>query len=302
MRENSAWSLLTLSVGFMLAILGLTDGWLWLQPFLLVAAAFCLFLSIVCFGWPLRNKDNRTRCVQFCKHPFKIAKMIEPSHIIILGLLIALAGAIWHWRREPPPEPRIAALQAQIESMKVELAGVHTFRQPTTRLAQVDANDIAQKPHPRSSYDIGKRQEAVDRISYFINQEIIPIRNEGAQLLLNWEKELKEMGPTKLADKLEDYSNRHIAIMKKYKEIFKDYDTMSGMLKLETDLGLIFTSQTEKFARTLRGMPSTVAPETLAMMKDSQMIKDLMYEYQILSGWVQKAKETLRQRREEWSQ
>jgi hypothetical protein len=38
------------------------------------------------------------------------------------------------------------------------------------------------------------------------------------------------------------------------------------------------------------------------MMKDSQMIKDLMYEYQILSGWVQKAKETLRQRREEWSQ
>lgn len=90
--------------------------------------------------------------------------------------------------------------------------------------------------------------------------------------------------------------------MKRYEDIFKDYDTISGMNKLQADLGFINTSQTQKFIQTLRKMPSNISPEIVEVMKDSQTIKDLLYEYQILSNWPQKAKEILRKQRDEWSQ
>ena len=38
MRENASWSLLSLSVGFVLAVLGLPERWEWLQPYLLATS------------------------------------------------------------------------------------------------------------------------------------------------------------------------------------------------------------------------------------------------------------------------
>jgi hypothetical protein len=44
--------------------------------------------------------ENRIKVGEAFKHPrIWIANTLEPSHIIVLGLAIALAGAIWSWQR-----------------------------------------------------------------------------------------------------------------------------------------------------------------------------------------------------------
>jgi hypothetical protein len=57
-------------------------------------------------------------------HPFKwITESVEPSHIIILGLVIAFGGVIWQQRRTPSPDPRrVAELQSQLATVQQQLA------------------------------------------------------------------------------------------------------------------------------------------------------------------------------------
>jgi len=53
MHANTCWGLLSLAVGFGLAILGLPPNYAWLQPYLVYAAGLCGVASIICFIWPL---------------------------------------------------------------------------------------------------------------------------------------------------------------------------------------------------------------------------------------------------------
>ena len=48
----------------------------------------------------------------------RITKLIEPAHVIILGLVIALGGVVWQLRSSPPPDPRVAELQAQVATLQ----------------------------------------------------------------------------------------------------------------------------------------------------------------------------------------
>lgn len=158
MRENASWSLLSLSVGFVLAMLGLPDRYEWVQPYLLAGAAACLVLSALCFAWPLRNKDARAKCVEVCNHPFRLAKLVEPVHIIILGLLIALSGAIWMWR----VTPSIAAMQAMIEKQGQEISDLKTTSPEVESLrTQLAAKEReAQLARTQASKDIQERTRA----------------------------------------------------------------------------------------------------------------------------------------------
>lgn len=98
MYANTCWGLLCLAVTFGLAVVGLPPQYEWLQPWFLDTAVACGVSSIVCFGWPLREKENRVRLRELCVHPYRVAKLIEPLHVIILGLVIALGGVVWQMR------------------------------------------------------------------------------------------------------------------------------------------------------------------------------------------------------------
>jgi hypothetical protein len=52
----------------------------------------------------------------------KLWAKVEPSHVIILGLAIALGGVVWQWRREAPIDPNIAKLQSQLEDAQKQIA------------------------------------------------------------------------------------------------------------------------------------------------------------------------------------
>ena len=57
-------------------------------------------LAVLC--WPLRRSEQRTLVWGKLQNPAKwIAELIEPIHIILLGLAIAFGGVIWQWRAAP---------------------------------------------------------------------------------------------------------------------------------------------------------------------------------------------------------
>jgi hypothetical protein len=121
MWGNTCWGLLGLAVAFGLA--GLTPEYEWLRPYFATVAAVSGVASVGCFCWPLRHHDNRVKLREACKHPFKwITESVEPSHIIILGLVIAFGGVIWQLRKTPSPDPRLAELQSQLATVQQQLA------------------------------------------------------------------------------------------------------------------------------------------------------------------------------------
>jgi hypothetical protein len=102
MYANTCWGLLGLSVTFGLAVLGLPTQYEWLSPWFLGAAVACGVGSLICFGWPLRQRENRAKVAIVLTHPARAVRLIEPSHVIILGLVIAAIGIVWQMRTAPP--------------------------------------------------------------------------------------------------------------------------------------------------------------------------------------------------------
>lgn len=99
MYANTCWGLLGLAVTFGLAVLGLPTQYEWLSPWFLGAAVVCGVGSIICFGWPLRERNNRDKIAALVVHPIRSLTLIEPQHLIILGLVVAAVGVIWQSRK-----------------------------------------------------------------------------------------------------------------------------------------------------------------------------------------------------------
>jgi hypothetical protein len=126
MWANSVWGLIGLSVAFGLAILALTPEEAWLRAWFSGTSIASAFGSIVVLCWPLHRQDNRVKLRDALNHPFRsIANSMEPTHLIVLGLAIALVGAVWLWRRAPPD---VAA---------------------TTQLGQIEQTAPASPPRPQ---------------------------------------------------------------------------------------------------------------------------------------------------------
>jgi hypothetical protein len=95
------------------------DGY-WTIIALIVAFAFLVLLL-----WDFKN-PVRAKCAQALgwgrPKIQRILARVEPSHVIILGLTIALIGVIWQWRKVPPTDPKIAQLQSQLGTAHTQIA------------------------------------------------------------------------------------------------------------------------------------------------------------------------------------
>lgn len=121
MWAGAVWAMFSFSVGAVYQMLSLAPDSVWILPLRFAAAIFFL-LGWIILCWPLHKSEQRTIVLGKLQHPAKwMAELIEPSHVIILGLLIALSGAIWLWRHTTP-NPRIAELESQVVSLTSRLA------------------------------------------------------------------------------------------------------------------------------------------------------------------------------------
>jgi hypothetical protein len=83
---------------------------------------FLMSLSVLC--WPLRRSEQRAMVQAKLQHPIRwAADLLEPSHIIIFGLAIALGGVIWQMRATKPaiagssPTNRVVTTSAPVERL-----------------------------------------------------------------------------------------------------------------------------------------------------------------------------------------
>jgi hypothetical protein len=104
---------------------------------------------------------------------------VEPSHIIILGLVIALGGTIWQWRRVPVlvPDPQIAQLQSQVDSLTKRLAAAAT---PLPLAKQAEAPALLM---PR---DVQRLLEALGEAQYLSEKSITPALGAIDSWAVNW--------------------------------------------------------------------------------------------------------------------
>src|SRR5438477_10276828 len=85
MYANTCWGLLGLAVTFGLAVLGLPQDYLWLQPYFIWIAVACGVASVLCFMWPLLRRAMH----------LKRESKLGPT-IAVVGLTIVAIGlGLW---------------------------------------------------------------------------------------------------------------------------------------------------------------------------------------------------------------
>lgn len=67
MWAHSVWSLFALAVGFWLAMIGLSQDWIRLQPWFFSAGLLCVIGSGAALCWPLREQERRAIVRQKCR-------------------------------------------------------------------------------------------------------------------------------------------------------------------------------------------------------------------------------------------
>lgn len=169
--------------------------------------------------------------------PFRgIWSKVEPSHIIVLGLLIAAIGVGWQFYRgrfQPSaaapaaqkPSPDVAAdikppLQTEIDGLKKELAERSQPKASTTRLGKIEVE--ANKPESKryTAYEKEQRLRAVDEIYNAIATQLQPAYSEGRKVVYGVYKAAdanSEQHLTEYAVKVEAAFDSLNALLEKYK-------------------------------------------------------------------------------------
>ncbi|MCP4621386.1 MAG: hypothetical protein GY844_33710 [Bradyrhizobium sp.] len=130
-------------------------------PIALLSGALFLILS----GMFLHS--NRREIV-------RIAKLIEPSHVIVFGLVVALGGVIWQWSRTPPSDPHISTLQGEISELRAKLAAAaETSSKPGIIVAAVGSTaPAASTPpiKPSKNYFPAEKKDLGDLYASILNK------------------------------------------------------------------------------------------------------------------------------------
>jgi hypothetical protein len=93
-------------------------------------------------------------------------KMIEPSHVIIVGLVIAGIGVVWQLRAAPLPDPKIALLQSQVDALKQQLAAP----KPVADQPSAPVESASTRPPPHLSEKVAP---ALRRIRTIIHYDLL---------------------------------------------------------------------------------------------------------------------------------
>jgi hypothetical protein len=114
MWDNAVWGLFGAALASFYTMLSLPAESQWNTPLLVAGIILCV-LSVMVLCWPLRDAEQRAVVWANIKHPIRTAnELVDPSHVIIVGLLIVMAGIIWQWRQPSRLQNRITELEQQL--------------------------------------------------------------------------------------------------------------------------------------------------------------------------------------------
>lgn len=93
-------------------------------------------------------------------------RKVEPSHLIALGLMIAIAGLIWQGLRKAPADLQ----QQQVATL------------PRAATAQASLNEPKPLKPMMTEYDVSRRQRVIDEVLDFLDGKFMPINVRGEKL------------------------------------------------------------------------------------------------------------------------
>jgi hypothetical protein len=102
----------------------------------------------------------------------KTALMLEPWHIIAVGLTIAVGGLMWQWRHVAATDPQLAQLKSQVEDLTKQLATTAPTKPnvPPPSSAHSETGVLIANRY----YSVKNKEEVaglLDRIADVINKE-----------------------------------------------------------------------------------------------------------------------------------
>lgn len=247
-------------IGFMSAFLPTVLGLSWQMVGVVIGGA----LTAVAFLGAVTHTVNKRR-----EKRGQRRLKLEPSHLIILGLVIALAGAIWQWHKTPPSDPQTVALQSEIAKLKQQLSGPKT---PITKLAQMEeASAPAQAPFYTRA-DTERLLDAMYEISGLL-QKAIPIRDAMQHFGGRWNEIILSDGQNAASEELhkirlnvQSLHDEGWAISNKYtfynKEIAPIISGMSFAQKFFMGL--------DKFQQAIGNLPPNADRRTLTLIEPAR--------------------------------
>lgn len=175
MWANSVWGLFGLSASCVLTMLGLNPDSPW-QSLLLFGAVFFLIGSLGVLSWPLRHETNRGKVAALVVHPMKALRLIEPTHVIILGLAIALGGVVWQMRKPTLWQKPEAVESAPIEKKKLSQVAFNNRHRALSNLYGIvngplrDAITTAQQIQPNITAQSSITLDRLNEVENFYSQ------------------------------------------------------------------------------------------------------------------------------------
>lgn len=167
------WGLTGLAGTCFFGMLGLPPEYAFLRPWCFGIAIVAGAGSLVCLFWPLRHPKNRARFLYYCNHPLRLARKLEPLHLVWTGVIgaalfggIAIIGLVWLSFRTSN-----AAAVTRIDPQMVSIQQTQAAK---------EAQEKAERRY--TSYDIERQLRAIDEIKAVLANDMNDVWVSGGLL------------------------------------------------------------------------------------------------------------------------
>jgi hypothetical protein len=256
------------------------------------SGSLCL-VSVGCFAWPLRHQHNRDKLKDICAHPVRqLPKLIEPWHIIGLGLAIAFAGVVWQARRMPKVDPEVMFLRAELTDAQHDLTARRQFNLENPP----SSSTIPSLPIVvYTERDIRELLDALNDAHNLMQKDVAPIFNRIGTLAASWQGAIPNQGVRVFAQTLSELRDQvQSAVWPKVNDfVYRLHDRYTDQIRFA--IALDSEAAKGELTRAL-----DVAIDALGMLPDHPELRtiglvapqfaEVNKQYNLVHQWTETAK------------
>jgi hypothetical protein len=217
----------------------------WVWPAVMVALILWGYHEVYCrlIRKPTSGGDRFSATGVVSEPPQRTwIQRVEPSHVIILGLVIAFGGVIWQWRHAPA----VAALR-QAPASQPPLPTNPATTAPVTTPPKITT----------APADVARKLAAIDELRQILNDDMPPWINKGQQLTTGaWWNWVVGGETAKLRNDTRSFYERGREINEKLERLQKDNVQFPDIHALASSpLGRPYLLKVEKFVTPVLALP-----------------------------------------------